>query len=670
MLLQLPSELLLDILGFLDPASFYQCLLSCKIILSHARGSKKLLRQQIDNVPGPKSWEIAGILPNMPAKELFSLFTQRARANLLHGAADVTQLKLPLERFKLGALQKCSCPKNPTVYMALVNTKTGAIGIHLIGIQGKPFLTCIISPHHLNLDRHEEIRFEVLKCAFAECRGGCFEKIAVLYSYRLSGTSDGTFVKQAQQQSKLFTKLVVWRMWGDDFKVEPETIEDVYVGDGREPAALAANIQGTPVVAFSSPERALGLSVRDGWEFPTWEAEQYSARFTDIMAPSSIVARTGKDEGLLTPSEILTKGNRALFSFPLAPTPQWEMDDFLRPNTLVSNFDNFEALANSGITRRDCSGLILASRHQCGRGADSFHVNEVLQLHFQAHGKLAGAYIIKAVEIMDECDPYTPTFRYPNLQSKIVAQLDGINMLASRTSSLGLVLAVSPNSRRIAVASWDRVQVWTLDPMAFFMVVKGHTGIEKTTLSEVKRLSNATGTRWRDADGDTSMDTTDSDDSTLDSSESDDLTVSTNSTVSTVSTDSSESDTSDSDDSMSLSSAGEPDESDWLRHCGWDYFSCHERKRLADERQDPLAPYNEIVTLQPVSLPRCGVVHSLEFTRDDALWGWTDRGPVCWALGGETCGRRRTEFMSFSHHHVSNRTDFSHSYSNTSSKPF
>ncbi|KAK8160722.1 hypothetical protein IWX90DRAFT_275834 [Phyllosticta citrichinensis] len=675
MLLQLPSELLLDILGFLDPASFYQCLLACKTILSHVRGSKKLLKQQIVNVPGAKGWELADIIDMMTASHLFAIFTDRARDNLLHAPADLTHFKLPLKRFKFGAFGRCSCFPYPHLYMALVNSKSGAIGIHRMEKGGKSTLKCIVSPHHLHLGRSEEIQFKVLKCAFAEAESTAPNKLAVLYSYRLPGTSTGAFVKQAQQQSKLFTKLVVWRLW-DPTGVVADSVDDIYVGDGREPAALGVSPEGNPFVAFSSPEHALGLSPGDGWDLPTWEAEQCSAVYRDPMDPNSIVATTGRDEGLLTPSEIVVKGNRALFSFPLAPTPQWELDDYLRSNTLMSNFDSFEALARVGITRRDFGGLILADRHRCDHKANPLHVNEALQLHFQSHGEFEGAYIIKAVDISDECNPYDERLRYPNMQSKIVAQLDGLDMSASRTSSLGLILAVSVDGTRIAVASWDGVQVWTINPLAFFMDVKRCVGVENANVAACRRLRK-TGTRARGADGDSSMDPTDSDEHTLDpeSSESDDMSISTDSTDSTGprppsrnSTDTSDS-SDDDDDSLSSSSIGDPNECDWLRRCGWDYYSCGGRKQLTDDEHNIFAPFDEIVKIQPVSLPRCGVVHSLKFAEEDVLWGWTDCGPVCWRLGQEVSGRKRTKFMSFSNRYVTSCTDFSSTYSNTSSIP-
>lgn len=57
------------------------------------------------------------------------------------------------------------------------------------------------------------------------------------------------------------------------------------------------------------------------------------------------------------------------------------------------------------------------------------------------------------------------TFRYSSLEHLVVAQLEGLDVHTQ--SSLGIVMAVSQDSRRIALATWDRILVYALDPRAF-----------------------------------------------------------------------------------------------------------------------------------------------------------------------------------------------------------
>lgn len=55
--------------------------------------------------------------------------------------------------------------------------------------------------------------------------------------------------------------------------------------------------------------------------------------------------------------------------------------------------------------------------------------------------------------------------RYPSLEHRIVAKLEGID--TQTQSSLGIIMAVSEFSRRIALATWNRVLVYALKPRAF-----------------------------------------------------------------------------------------------------------------------------------------------------------------------------------------------------------
>jgi hypothetical protein len=63
------------------------------------------------------------------------------------------------------------------------------------------------------------------------------------------------------------------------------------------------------------------------------------------------------------------------------------------------------------------------------------------------------------------------------LEHVFVAELDGMPDL-SNLSSLGLKIAVSPRSERIAIASWKTVKVWALDPLAFLDPVYSLAGDE------------------------------------------------------------------------------------------------------------------------------------------------------------------------------------------------
>ncbi|KAL1389656.1 hypothetical protein HDK64DRAFT_96201 [Phyllosticta capitalensis] len=622
MLLQLPAELILGILSFLDPTSFYQCLLVCKTLVSHVRGSKKLLKQQIASVPGSHGYAFKKFLRIASASELLTVFAQRSKSHLLHGRADVTQFKLASPKYKLGAFASCMCD-NSHMFMAVVNAESGAIGVHHVGLEGIPSLKCILAPQTLGLAGTEEIKFKVLKCAFpfdSINREGCLDRLAVLYSYNIPGSTTEPFVQQAQQQSKLMLKLVTWRLWAP-IRVEYGDVQNIYIGDGRVPTALALAESGTAAVAFHSPDRLLGWS-----EEAVWEAEHYGwppAREFELMRPSSIVARSGQVEGLLAPSEIQIVKNRALFSFPVAPTPQWEMTDVGNPSTLTQTTNNFENLIRTLSLEGPSIGHFLHCRHQHVNRylfGERVCINEVLQLHFQAHGDFHGAYIVKGVKAAPKCAVYDETDRHEGVHHRVVAHLDGIDHAASRSCSLGQVLAILPQGNRIAIASWDRVQVWTFEPDAFYMQVENHIGFEKACLktSGIKRLD-----RMVERFGATKT--------LIDEGFADASDLPGNPDTDTP----------------------ELDEVDWLRNCGFDFYGCYRPKRIPIWEHGPDHEFygkthQKIVRLKPVGLPRCGVVHSLKFLNDETLWGWTDHGPVCWHLGDDMSGRRWEEQLALS----------------------
>lgn len=77
-----------------------------------------------------------------------------------------------------------------------------------------------------------------------------------------------------------------------------------------------------------------------------------------------------------------------------------------------------------------------------------------------------GAFLLKAIEFPSQCNTFRPDHDYRDLHHIFVAKLSGLPDLHN-LSSLGLRLAVSRRSRRIAMASWKTVIIWSLDPAAF-----------------------------------------------------------------------------------------------------------------------------------------------------------------------------------------------------------
>lgn len=78
-----------------------------------------------------------------------------------------------------------------------------------------------------------------------------------------------------------------------------------------------------------------------------------------------------------------------------------------------------------------------------------------------------GAFLLKAIHYCADssCDTFDLEKDYSNLHHVFVARLVGLEMF--NLSSLGVRMAVSPHSHRIAMSSWKRVLVYAIDSKAF-----------------------------------------------------------------------------------------------------------------------------------------------------------------------------------------------------------
>lgn len=279
------------------------------------------------------------------------------------------------------------------------------------------------------------------------------------------------------------------------------------------------------------------------------------------------------------------------------------MDDYSSGSSL--HISSAPVFLTSRPFTADSFGLPLVTYHKHGLNdeyGEEFCINSVLQLHFITDGPKPGAYIFKGIHFPDGCQHYNPSHRYFNLEQYIVAELGGLDFPASKNSTLGFILAVSPSKQRIAVATWKRVQIWTFNANAFFERQKHTSG-----------SSSAMG----------------------------------GSTVFNSTTDST-----DNPDPSNLNiHQDELDEWTWPDRCGWDYYSCFPRRdiRSAPEPRSSSRDSSwvdlsiQIVSLQPIELPSGGVIFALAFAGEDKLWAWTDRGPVRWRFHAN-CEARREEW--------------------------
>ncbi|OJD39963.1 f-box domain cyclin-like protein [Diplodia corticola] len=646
MLLDLPNELLLEVIYGLDPGSFSQIMRVCKALRSAALGTLPL-KHQLEKVPG-----ITDRLCGSGAKKLHKIFKRRTVKNLMHGVealADVSRFALPAsESLKHGLFMNCSC-KTDHLLMATVHTKDASVGIHSIKSQF-PILKCILSPTALDLGPQEDIQYEVVKMAFYDShdrstRCQCVDRLAVLYRYRLIGDGRGPFVEAAAKRSKEILKLVTW-IFTDSFDATIEEVRDINTGGSLVPRALAMADDGSAIISYDI-NSAYTHEYRDPYRIEL--VQRRSDRYYDPFPPTRAYDTSCNANGTRAPSEISIIKRRVWFFYPGIPTPQYEIDDYGTVISIQVSQPHFSFIPRP-VTSASF-GFPLAVHHKHGLKdptGEEYCLNSVLQLHIQNDARSCGAYIIKGVHFPDGCQYYNPLQRYSSLDHFAVAELGGLDIDASRSSSLGLIMAVSPRKRRIAIATWNRVQIWVVHPDAFFerqthsngclTTVSGGASSSGNTEATLDDLTIAPVDRAQLEDPYLSSDNSDSDASTPIATHH--STSSVSSTITTSSADTSASNFSN-DDGLDL------DEWPWVDRCGWDYYSCYPRRELGglkafSDKGQNLPEECQVVSLQPVELPSQGVVLALAFNGEDNLWAWTDRGPLRWNFGGDCDSKRET----------------------------
>ncbi|KAF2144929.1 uncharacterized protein K452DRAFT_132538 [Aplosporella prunicola CBS 121167] len=550
------------------------------------------------------------------------------------------------------------------MFMAAVCPQDATIRVYSIRARS-PVLKCVLSPRELGLDDKADppqVTFEVMLTAFHDMhslreRYQCMEKLAVLYRYRVLGVPKGPFMQEASRQSEEVLKLVTWR-FTSSFDVSIENIRDVYLEDGFEPTAMAVDEHGTAMITF---KKSGGLRAASPWKMTSYSksSSKYYDSFPHMTTYTPSLAFEEQNEP--PPDAISLAQNTTLLSNPGNPTPYWFIDDRrleLRGNISV-------IISSLTISAEQFTGPSLGipfAAHHTHRLKDvvndeEYCINSVLQLYIQTSGVRRGAYIIKGVQYPPGDERYDMRRHYPSLEHFVVAQLVGLPLTKNSLSSLGTIVAISPGGTRIAMASWDRVLVWAIRPTAFFK-------------------------RWLPADSKRSRVTDALLDDSSDSSSSVDLDGE-----------------SDSPKPPSPSTDEEEDHA-YLHRCGHDYYASNPLLCFP-HTQDPHLDYiippsvsakggrkqtattttssdtnvngatnnqrntnnddssNSIVCLEPVELPRQGVVFSLSFGGEDnsgisatassenVLWAWTDRGAVRWSFRPGCRGERDTEKLEW-----------------------
>lgn len=477
MLLQLPAELQLYILHLLDPDTFALAILVCKNIRQLALDNKALLERKLRSVPG--CWDESG---EYTPERLMRIFNRRAARHLKNGAGVMSNT-LQLSNWNPIGLPACSLHQCPCQQDHLIVTAVGladqTLRIYAIRSQ-RPVLKCIVSPNSFG---QKGCSFRILKYSFhgASKRSSsftCLSKLSVVYSYTVNAPHDHPFVQSALKRSMEHLKLVTFSL-DSSFGTACERICDIEILPDEELTAFAVGQDDNSIFCFKRPHSHV--------------VSFYLGPNSDM---SIIVKRNefGWEDDTMdkhTPiTGIEVVGRRAELFVAGSPIPRYYVSDFAGHSPSITGVDNSVPynswpdglLFSPDPFARGSIGVPLDTKHahDCRdlNVTDTFCVNTILQLvinrsvqvpdstvSVRRQGCLAGAFLVKATQYPSHCKHADTEHRYPALEHFIVAKLVGFDLHTN--SSRGHILAMSPSRKRIAIAVWNKVLVWTVSLAAF-----------------------------------------------------------------------------------------------------------------------------------------------------------------------------------------------------------
>ncbi|KAL8940102.1 MAG: hypothetical protein Q9211_002434 [Gyalolechia sp. 1 TL-2023] len=447
-ILGLPGEVLQAICYHMDVQTFAVALLTCKAFWS-AGQSKPVLLRHLGAIPG---WRKD--LKDLTTHELFSLFRLRASADM-HSAgvfADITIHKL------IGgpSLAKAVISRNHGDYLVTVGRSGMILVYHLFqdGVELesrlKPKDSCFDLDHH-----------ELINIAFSTSGD-----IAALYK-------PGT-IKPASSYLSLFIfqrKLTGLRR-GDTRTWYQERRDLEYIWDSQ-PTGLSVAADGTTCIAWTNPawkgSTMFMLYLRDGHRTygfdsgPSPPFSTYSFSETDDVPNPS---KTAFEPRFIDADKFLT------FHDPNEPVHPWSSPQvgsygpgagYLRENSVPIDIEK------QGRPRRFVIDMPFHGLHTKGhRRSDDSELSCQESYLAVGVGYLCGknhAFIVRS-------NRYTSTERCHHTQIDLaegrwLSDWQAVALLAGwrqGSSSLGTVMAISSQGRRIAVADWSRLLVWSFDP--------------------------------------------------------------------------------------------------------------------------------------------------------------------------------------------------------------
>ncbi|KAF2473034.1 uncharacterized protein BDR25DRAFT_392369 [Lindgomyces ingoldianus] len=478
-LLELPAELLREILHTLDPESFYMCLLTSKLFRSHALNSTSLLLDHLDRIPGPRNPRLR---QNNNAEALMKVFGKRAAQHLTNGVswmADtyVWRTSRRADRRASKITSSMADEEGSSLENAFVNdlgflevlSDEATINIYSLepnkAKEHRPVLTHVISSHclpeYFPVPGNLPVQYEIIKVAVFDAiyEVDTLPRVAVLYR---------AFWKDSPYTSD-WMKVIVFRL-DDDFG--PMVADTFEVRAHSQPIAMAVSGEGSPVIVYRDFGAGFGHNVviyRNVTDEITAETHTLEED-TETLGP-----------GIQFPNERITgvtiHENKYAHLYPAAyPIPQWTIPRLQNLGERIERRDTYLPDVVEVFPKQSLGKVIAHHHHHRIKEKDLNDgeptcVNTALELMISRDESFGlasrtGAFLLKAIHYPSTCKHFNPERDYHTLHHVFVACLAGLPDLHN-LSTLGLRLAVSPRAHRIAIASWKTVKIWSMDPQAF-----------------------------------------------------------------------------------------------------------------------------------------------------------------------------------------------------------
>ncbi|KAI9700729.1 MAG: hypothetical protein M1836_002098 [Candelina mexicana] len=447
----------------MDPGTFFVSTFVCHAMSEAASSSKRILLHQLATIPGIKLG-----LEDLSTKELFLCFRTRAARHLfgVDCLADVTRY--------------CSKDRRMNVSSSIFNAESShyqlaVVGqddpsIHLYRLEGiSPTFETSLRPG-LWESNSEDCDMEAIKVAFAD------NDITALFRYKPvppDYCKRSPFVRDAIEKAKRTLKLVTFprlRMSpeGTSYSSVDQETRDIF-NEGCEPVGLAVDEEGTAAISWQSPRDAevtkICLYKRDHQLMEERNYDPFPRKYSfEDPRKDMAVSKAADKSRLIFDMEF---ARQLHFFRPGTPIHMWSAD-VAKLEELGPIQTNLEYCQVDEVDKHLAVGMPFHGFHETFRGDNDLDYCRTRYLAIGINvGREQAAYVVQAEQecLYLNCDHETDLQQgRGSSEWRPLAQL---GRYTQGRSSLGTVMAVSQQGRRIAMADWDRLLVWALEPETF-----------------------------------------------------------------------------------------------------------------------------------------------------------------------------------------------------------